>query len=118
MWAWSRVSTVHTAFTAGMGLSLLVAPDAQAGQGVGPQIHGENLGGWAVAGFFVLQTGFVGQIAVAIADITDQLGDVTIVGHGSRGPNERGVGFMTFGASSCSEKFYRRGRRGSQGEQR
>lgn len=29
-----------------------------AGQGVGPQIHGENLGGWAVAGFFVL-SGFL-----------------------------------------------------------
>lgn len=29
-----------------------------AGQGVGPQLHGENLGGWAVAGFFVL-SGFL-----------------------------------------------------------
>ncbi|PCE14957.1 hypothetical protein AUC47_02115 [Microbacterium sp. SZ1] len=29
-----------------------------AGQGVGPQIQGENLGGWAVAGFFVL-SGFL-----------------------------------------------------------
>lgn len=29
-----------------------------AGRGVGPQIHGENLGGWAVAGFFVL-SGFL-----------------------------------------------------------
>jgi len=29
-----------------------------AGAGVGPQIHGENLGGWAVAGFFVL-SGFL-----------------------------------------------------------
>lgn len=29
-----------------------------AGRGVGPQLHGENLGGWAVAGFFVL-SGFL-----------------------------------------------------------
>lgn len=29
-----------------------------AGEGVGPQLHGENLGGWAVAGFFVL-SGFL-----------------------------------------------------------
>lgn len=28
------------------------------GRGVGPQLHGENLGGWAVAGFFVL-SGFL-----------------------------------------------------------
>jgi xanthine dehydrogenase YagR molybdenum-binding subunit len=35
---------------------------------------------------------------VPISDITGQLGDVTITGHGSRGPNERGVGLMTFGA--------------------
>jgi xanthine dehydrogenase YagR molybdenum-binding subunit len=36
--------------------------------------------------------------SVAISDITSQLGDVTITGNGSRGPNPRGVGFMTFGA--------------------
>lgn len=36
--------------------------------------------------------------AVAIAEITSQLGDVTITGNGSRGPNQQGVGFMTFGA--------------------
>lgn len=29
-----------------------------AGEGIGPQLHGENLGGWAVAGFFVL-SGFL-----------------------------------------------------------
>ncbi|KDA06612.1 acyltransferase [Microbacterium sp. CH12i] len=29
-----------------------------AGRGTGPQLHGENLGGWAVAGFFVL-SGFL-----------------------------------------------------------
>lgn len=29
-----------------------------AGRGIGPQLHGENLGGWAVAGFFVL-SGFL-----------------------------------------------------------
>jgi xanthine dehydrogenase YagR molybdenum-binding subunit len=39
-----------------------------------------------------------GAPAVPIADITSQLGDVTIMGNGSRGPNERGVGLMTFGA--------------------
>lgn len=35
---------------------------------------------------------------VPIADVTRQLGDVTITGHGSRGPNAQGVAFMTFGA--------------------
>jgi CO/xanthine dehydrogenase Mo-binding subunit len=35
---------------------------------------------------------------VTIASITERLGDVTIMGHGSRGPNPRGVGLMTFGA--------------------
>ena len=39
-----------------------------------------------------------GAAPVPIAEITRQLGDVTIMGHGSRGPNERGVGLMTFGA--------------------
>ena len=39
-----------------------------------------------------------GADAVDIADITSQLGDVTITGHGSRGPNPRDVGLMTFGA--------------------
>lgn len=29
-----------------------------AGEGVGPQLHGENVGGWAVAGFFVI-SGFL-----------------------------------------------------------
>ncbi len=35
---------------------------------------------------------------VPIADITCRLGDVTITGHGSRGPNQPGVAFTTFGA--------------------
>jgi xanthine dehydrogenase YagR molybdenum-binding subunit len=39
-----------------------------------------------------------GADPVPIAEITEQLGDVTITGHGSRGPNQRGVGIMTFGA--------------------
>ena len=39
-----------------------------------------------------------GAPAVPIADITRKLGEVTITGNGSRGPNERGVGLMTFGA--------------------
>jgi xanthine dehydrogenase YagR molybdenum-binding subunit len=39
-----------------------------------------------------------GAPPVPIADITRKLGEVTITGHGSRGPNERGVGLMTFGA--------------------
>ena len=39
-----------------------------------------------------------GAPAVPIADITRQLGEVTIMGNGSRGPNQRGVGLMTFGA--------------------
>jgi xanthine dehydrogenase YagR molybdenum-binding subunit len=39
-----------------------------------------------------------GAPAVPIADITRQLGEVTIIGNGSRGPNQRGVGLMTFGA--------------------
>jgi CO/xanthine dehydrogenase Mo-binding subunit len=39
-----------------------------------------------------------GAPAVPIADVTSQLGDVTITGNGSRGPNEKGVGLMTFGA--------------------
>jgi xanthine dehydrogenase YagR molybdenum-binding subunit len=39
-----------------------------------------------------------GNEAVSIADVTSRLGDVTIMGHGSRGPNQRGVGLMTFGA--------------------
>jgi xanthine dehydrogenase YagR molybdenum-binding subunit len=33
-----------------------------------------------------------------IADVTKKLGHVMIMGHGSRGPNQRGVGLMTFGA--------------------
>jgi xanthine dehydrogenase YagR molybdenum-binding subunit len=33
-----------------------------------------------------------------IADVTRKLGHVMIMGHGSRGPNQRGVGLMTFGA--------------------
>ena len=32
------------------------------------------------------------------ADVTARLGDVTIMGHGSRGPNPAGVALMTFGA--------------------
>jgi len=39
-----------------------------------------------------------GAPAVPIAEITRKLGEVTITGNGSRGPNERGVGLMTFGA--------------------
>lgn len=39
-----------------------------------------------------------GNDPVPIAEITEQLGDVTIMGNGSRGPNPRGVGLMTFGA--------------------
>ena len=39
-----------------------------------------------------------GGPAVLIGDITKKLGDVTVVGNGSRGPNERGYGLMTFGA--------------------
>jgi len=39
-----------------------------------------------------------GADPVPIAEITAQLGDVTIMGNGSRGPNPRGVGLMTFGA--------------------
>jgi xanthine dehydrogenase YagR molybdenum-binding subunit len=39
-----------------------------------------------------------GAPAVPIADITRKLGEVTITGNGSRGPNERGIGLMTFGA--------------------
>lgn len=39
-----------------------------------------------------------GAPPVPIADVTRKLGDVTIIGNGSRGPNERGVGIMTFGA--------------------
>ncbi|HSA56952.1 MAG TPA: xanthine dehydrogenase family protein molybdopterin-binding subunit [Gemmatimonadaceae bacterium] len=35
---------------------------------------------------------------VRIADVTRKLGHVMIMGHGSRGPNARGVGLMTFGA--------------------
>ena len=39
-----------------------------------------------------------GEPAVPISDVTRKLGEVTIIGNGSRGPNERGVGLMTFGA--------------------
>ncbi len=39
-----------------------------------------------------------GAPAVPIAEVTAKLGDVTILGHGSRGPNQSGVGLMTFGA--------------------
>jgi len=39
-----------------------------------------------------------GADAVPISQVTAQLGDVTIMGNGSRGPNQRGVGLMTFGA--------------------
>ncbi len=39
-----------------------------------------------------------GATPVPIGDVTRQLGDVTITGNGSRGPNEKGVGLMTFGA--------------------
>jgi xanthine dehydrogenase YagR molybdenum-binding subunit len=34
---------------------------------------------------------------IAIADVTKRLGHVMIMGHGSRGPNQPGVAFMTFG---------------------
>ena len=39
-----------------------------------------------------------GAAPVPIGDITRKLGEVTIIGNGSRGPNERGYGLMTFGA--------------------
>jgi len=39
-----------------------------------------------------------GAAAVPIAQITSKLGDVTILGNGSRGPNQQGIGLMTFGA--------------------
>lgn len=39
-----------------------------------------------------------GAPSVPIAEVTEQLGEVTITGNGSRGPNPRGVGLMTFGA--------------------
>lgn len=39
-----------------------------------------------------------GAPAVPIAEVTAKLGDVTIMGNGSRGPNDKGVGLMTFGA--------------------
>lgn len=39
-----------------------------------------------------------GAAPVPIGDITKKLGEVTITGNGSRGPNERGYGLMTFGA--------------------
>jgi xanthine dehydrogenase YagR molybdenum-binding subunit len=39
---------------------------------------------------------------VPIAEVTRKLGQVTITGHGSRGPNPQGVGLMTFGAQ-CAE---------------
>jgi xanthine dehydrogenase YagR molybdenum-binding subunit len=39
-----------------------------------------------------------GAPPVPISEITKKLGEVTIIGHGSRGPNERGYGLMTFGA--------------------
>jgi len=39
-----------------------------------------------------------GAPAVPISDITAKLGEVTITGNGSRGPNQPGVGLMTFGA--------------------
>lgn len=35
---------------------------------------------------------------LAIGDVTKRLGHVTITGHGSRGPNPKGVGLATFGA--------------------
>ena len=35
---------------------------------------------------------------VSIAEVTRKLGHVMIMGHGSRGANQRGVGLMTFGA--------------------
>jgi xanthine dehydrogenase YagR molybdenum-binding subunit len=35
---------------------------------------------------------------ISIADVTRRLGNVTITGQGSRGPNPAGVGLMTFGA--------------------
>jgi xanthine dehydrogenase YagR molybdenum-binding subunit len=39
-----------------------------------------------------------GALPVPISQVTEQLGEVTIMGHGSRGPNPPGVAFMTFGA--------------------
>ena len=39
-----------------------------------------------------------GAPPVPISEVTSRLGEVTIVGNGSRAPNERGVGLMTFGA--------------------
>jgi xanthine dehydrogenase YagR molybdenum-binding subunit len=39
-----------------------------------------------------------GTCAFTFADLTKRLGNVMIMGHGTRGPNERGVGIMSFGA--------------------
>jgi xanthine dehydrogenase YagR molybdenum-binding subunit len=39
-----------------------------------------------------------GSEPVPISRITEKLGDVTITGHGSRGPNRSGIALMTFGA--------------------
>jgi xanthine dehydrogenase YagR molybdenum-binding subunit len=43
-----------------------------------------------------------GDDPVPIAEVTRKLGQVTITGHGSRGPNPQGVALMTFGAQ-CAE---------------
>lgn len=43
-----------------------------------------------------------GSAAAPMGDITARLGQVTITGHGSRGPNTPGIAFMTFGAQ-CAE---------------
>lgn len=40
------------------GLVLIAHSFYTTGNGVGPQLHGENIGGWAVAGFFVI-SGFL-----------------------------------------------------------
>jgi xanthine dehydrogenase YagR molybdenum-binding subunit len=39
-----------------------------------------------------------GAKSITFAEIGDRLGDLMILGHGSRGPNTRGVGIMSFGA--------------------
>ena len=43
-----------------------------------------------------------GSTPTPISDVTARLGHLTIMGHGSRGPNTSGIGLMTFGAQ-CAE---------------
>ncbi|MGQ0641247.1 MAG: xanthine dehydrogenase family protein molybdopterin-binding subunit [Gemmatimonadaceae bacterium] len=39
-----------------------------------------------------------GTCAFTVPDLTKRLGNVMIMGHGTRGPNESGIGIMSFGA--------------------